>query len=108
MTNIIYNQGHDSTVYRTSDFGSLYTIPKQARVFTCLQLKSSENNVGKGETARFTSNFSFSTVFSNRLENFCHFHQVLNCRLQTLRVWKSLKFVILERIKPCIVKGGLI
>ena len=25
---------------------------------------------------------------------FCHFHQIWNCRLQSLSVWKSLKFVV--------------
>ena len=40
-----------------------------------------------------TSNFSFfHNVFYWR--TFCHFHQVWNCRLQTLSVWKSLKFVV--------------
>ena len=30
---------------------------------------------------------------------FCHFRQIWNCRLQTLSVWKSLKFVVWERVK---------
>ena len=30
---------------------------------------------------------------------FCRFHQNKNCRLQTLSVWKSLKFVVWERVK---------
>ena len=30
---------------------------------------------------------------------FCHFHQIRNCRLQDLSVWKSLKFVVWERVK---------
>ena len=30
---------------------------------------------------------------------FFHFHQIQNCRLQTLSVWKSLKFVVWERVK---------
>ena len=30
---------------------------------------------------------------------FCHVHQIRNGRLQTLSVWKSLKFVICERVK---------
>ena len=29
---------------------------------------------------------------------FCHFHQIWNCRLQTLSLWKSLKLVIWERV----------
>ena len=37
-------------------------------------------------------------MFSSRLENFCHIHQIQNC-LQTLIVWKSLKFVVWEGFK---------
>ena len=40
-----------------------------------------------------TSNFSFSHSVST------HFHQVQNSRLQTISVWKSLKFVVWKRVK---------
>ena len=50
------------------------------------------------ETLLVTNNFSFSSVFSTRLENFLPFLSNLNCRLQTLSVWKSLKFVVWERV----------
>ena len=43
-----------------------------------------------------TSISPFPTVFSTRLDN-CHFHQIWNCCLQTLSVWKSLKFAVWER-----------
>ena len=47
-----------------------------------------------------TSNFSFShSVFYPFWTTFFHFHQIQNCRLQTLSVWKSLKFVVWERVK---------
>ena len=47
-----------------------------------------------------TSNFSISHgVFYPFGWTFCYFHQVLNCRLLTLSVWKSLKFVVWERVK---------
>ena len=45
----------------------------------------------------------FSTVVSTLFvfENYgCHFHQIKNWCLQTLSVWKSLKFVILEKVNP--------
>ena len=45
------------------------TIPKQVLVFMFLQYRSFENTVEKGEIVRN--------------EQFCHFHQVQNCRLQT-------------------------
>ena len=44
--------------------------PKQALVFMCLQYKSFENTVGKGETARDEQLLLFSMVFSTLLENF--------------------------------------
>ena len=40
----------------------------------------------------------FPHCFLSVLRPFCHFHQVQNCPLQTLLVWKSLKFVICERV----------
>ena len=43
-------------------------FPKQACVFTCLQYKSFENTVGKGEI--LTSNSSFSPTVFYPLENF--------------------------------------
>ena len=43
---------------------------------------------------------------------FRHFHYIWNCRLQTLSVWKSLKFVIWERVhssfRPCFARAWLI
>ena len=56
-----------------------------------------KKTVGKGEML-LTSNFSFSQCFLPVLRTFSHFHQVQNCHLQTLSVWKSLKFVIWERV----------
>ena len=42
-----------------------------------------------------TSNFSFSHIISTRLENFLSF----SSSLKTLSVWKSLKFVVWEKVK---------
>ena len=46
-----------------------------------------------------TSNFSFSQCLLPVWRTLCYFHQIWNCRLQTIPVWKSLKFVVWERIK---------
>ena len=46
-----------------------------------------------------TSNFSFSCSFLPIWRAFCHFYQTWYCCLQTIPVWKSLKFGILERVK---------
>ena len=74
-------------------------FPKQALVFTCLQYKSFENTVGKGEIARYEQLLLFPQCFLATWRAFCHFYQTWNCCLQTLSVWKSLKFVIWERVK---------
>ena len=43
----------------------------------------------------------FPTVFSTCLDDFLPiFHQIWNYRPQTLSVWKSLKFVVWERVGP--------
>ena len=39
------------------------TLPKQALVFTCLQYKSLENTVGKGEIARYEQFLLFPLCF---------------------------------------------
>ena len=73
-------------------------LTKKALVFTCLQFKSFENTVGKGEIARNEQFLLSPQYFSTHLENFLPFFiKEKNCRLQTLSVWKSLKFVVWER-----------
>ena len=67
-------------------------------VFTCLQFKSSENTVGKGEIAHNEQFLLFPQCFLPVWRTFCHFHEARNCRLQTLSVWKSQNFVVWERV----------
>ena len=51
----------------------------------------------------------FPSVFSNHLDNFfVIFTKSENCHLQTHSVWKSLKFVIWERINLAIMTGCII
>ena len=76
-----------------------YPFPKQALVFTCLQYKSFENTVGKGEIARNEQFLLFPQCFLPVWRTFCHFHKIRHCRLPTVSVWKSLKFVDWERVK---------
>ena len=52
--------------------------------------------LGKGEIARKEQCLIFPQCF---LPFWRTFHQVHYCRLQTLSVWKSLKFVVWERVK---------
>ena len=56
--------------------------------------KPFENTVGKGEIARNEQFYLFPQCFLPVWTTFRHFRQIWNCRLQTLSVWKSLKFVI--------------
>ena len=52
------------------------------------------------EKLLITSNFSFSPRFFYPFwRTVCHFNQIKNFRLQTLSVWKSLQFVVWERVK---------
>ena len=71
-------------------------FPEQALVFTCLQHKSFENTVEKGEIACNKQLLLF-LVFSTFFKNFLQFSSNLKL-LQTLSVWKSLKFVVWERV----------
>ena len=66
------------------------TLSQTRPGFTCLQLKSFENTVGKGEIDRDEHFLLFQQFFLPIWRTFCHFHHILNCRLQTLSVWKSL------------------
>ena len=56
----------------------IWPFPKQALVRTCLQNKSFENTVGKGETARNECFLpTWRTVFSTHLENILPFSSSL-------------------------------
>ena len=65
----------------------------------CMQYKSFENTVGKGEIARNEQFLPFPQCFLLTLRTFSHFHQVQNCHLQTLSICENLKLVIWERVK---------
>ena len=60
---------------------------------------SLENIVRKGEIAPNKQFLLFSHCFLPIRRSLHHFHQVQKCHLQTLSVWKSLEFVIWERVK---------
>ena len=51
-------------------------LTKQALVFTCLQYKSSENTVGKGEIARNEQFLLFPQCFPPVWKAFCHFQRI--------------------------------
>ena len=51
-----------------------YLFPKQALGFTCLQYKSIENTVGKGEIACNKQFLLFPQCFLSIRKTLCHFH----------------------------------
>ena len=65
-------------------FGKGLTLSQTSPFFTCLQYKSFENIVGKGEIARNEQFLLFSQCFLPVWRTFCHSHQIENCRLSTL------------------------
>ena len=73
-------------------------LSKQALVFTCLQYKLFEITVGKGEIARNEQFLLFPQCFLPFWRPLCLFHYIKDCRLQTLSVWMSLKFVVWETV----------
>ena len=78
--------------------------PKQALVFTCLQYKCFENTVEKGEIGQNQQFPLFKQCFLLILRTFHNFDEIQNYHLQILSGWKSLIFVILERVKPCFLR----
>ena len=58
---------------------------------TCLQNTAFENSMGKGRNEQF---LFFPHHFLLYWIYFHHLYQIYNCRLQTLSVWDSLKFVV--------------
>ena len=114
VTNTSYQQQRD-TIYFSTESGekdvrkipeadcttgefNLKPFPKQALDFTCLQYRSFENTVGKGEIAHNKQFLLFPQCFLPVWRTFCHLHQIQNCRQQTLSVRKSLKFAVWERV----------
>ena len=67
--------------------------------FTCVEYMSFENTMGKGEIALNEQFLLFSQCLLPCWRTFYHFHQIQDCRLQTLSSWKSVEFVVWERIK---------
>ena len=82
-----------------------YPIPTQWHLLT--PLGPLENTVGKGEIARNEQFLLFPQCFLPIWITFCHFRQIWNCRLQTLSVWKSLKFVVWYWVKEKVLVNSI-
>ena len=61
------------------------------------------NTVGKGEIAHHEQFLLFPQCFLAVKRTFRYFHQMWNCRLQTLSVWKRLKFVVRKGFNSFVV-----
>ena len=91
---------------------SFNPFPKQALAFMCLQYKSFEKTVGKGEIAHKEQFhlLPISHIFFNPFwELSAIFIQIQYCHLQTHSAWKTLKLVVWERVKKkgdSKVRGG--
>ena len=106
--NLVWTKSKACTIIRgnffilnqTSKFwtGLNLTLSKTSPGF-CVCCTSLENTVCKEEIARNEQFLFFSQCFLLFCRTFCQFHKIQNCRLQTFSVWKSLKFVVWEKVK---------
>ena len=105
FSNTLQDMNSPAGCFESGLFGAGLPISQQAYVCNCLQHESFENNVGKGEIARNEQFLLFPHCFLPFWRTFRHFYNIKNCRLQTLSVWKSLNFVVSERVKQdiCVV-----
>ena len=77
---------------------SLLTLPQTSPGFHVSAVKVFRKPYGKRRNCSLRAISPFPTVFSTFLEGFLPFHQIQNCRLLTLSIWKSLNFVVWERV----------
>ena len=75
------------------------TLSQTSPGFHVFAVQYFENTVGEGEITRNEQFLLLPQCFLSVWITFFHFHQISNCCLQTLSVWKSLKFVVWERVK---------
>ena len=74
------------------------TLSQTSPGFYMSAVKSLLKTLGKGEIARNEQFLLFPQCFLPIWRTFCHFHKTENCCLQTLSVWKYLKFIVWERV----------
>ena len=86
-------------VHLSSFPGVLLTHSHNWHLLMPLGNKPFENTMGKGEIACNEQFLLFPQCFLPIWITFCHFHQIWNCRLQTLSVCRSLKFVVWSWVK---------
>ena len=77
---------------------SLFTLSQTSPGFYMSAVQVFWKHSGKKRNSSWRAISPFLQCFLPIRRNFCHFHQVLNCRLLPLSVWKSLRFVVWERV----------
>ena len=92
--NFILFQVHNQKNDRVHSMNPFPSKPLFLSVYSRNLLKT----IWEKEKLLVMSNFSFSQCFLPIWRTFHHFRQTQNCRLQNLSVWKSLKFVVWERV----------
>ena len=73
----------------------LFPFPNKPR-FLSICKNSLLKTLEKGETANNKQFLLFPQCFLPVWQTFCHSHQIKNCCMQGLRVWKNLQIVIWE------------
>ena len=77
---------------------SILTLSQASPDFHMYASQDFENTAGKGEIALNEQFLLFPQCFLPIWKTFCHFHKILNCHMQTLSVWTTLKFIVWERV----------
>ena len=75
------------------------TLPQTSPAFYVSGVYIVVKHWEKEEMARSEQFLIFSQCFLPFYRTLCHFHQIQNCRRQTLLVWKSPNFVFWESVK---------
>ena len=108
MTHIVGREKRAGKQPFSPPFSTMFSIPSQMNFIIRIIFNPFPHNdtfwrpweqafwkhCGKRKNCSKRAISPFPTVFSTCLDNFLHFCQIWNCRLQTLSVWKSLKFVV--------------
>ena len=92
---LYYVPGYPESVFTTN----VNPFPNKSWFLRVCGTKAFESTAGKGEFARNEQFLLFPQCFLPVWRAFCHFHQIWKCRLQTLWNWKSLKFIVWERVR---------
>ena len=96
------------SVFKTPALQTVNPFPNKPW-FLCVCSASLLKTLWEKDKLLVTSNLSFSPrCFLPVWRTFCHFHQIWNCSLRTLSLWKSSELVVWERVKQVAILSGKI